>query len=243
MHIPDGILPAKIAIAGYAITGLFTWYSLRQINRLDNPHAQIPKASLMAAAFFVASWIHVPFPTGSLHLILNGLVGTVLGYFAFPAILIGLLFQAVMFQHGGLSTLGVNAAIMGAPALLAYHIFQLRRLLSRAGRNPQKASLIFPEWEGGLTIHPKQPVKPQAPKLWTAGFGFLSGALGLGLSVLLVFALLIFHLPAELDAAIEQQALYTLTLAHIPLVILEGMFTALLVLFLQRVKPELLKIQ
>ncbi|MDJ0705608.1 MAG: cobalt transporter CbiM [Leptolyngbyaceae cyanobacterium MO_188.B28] len=243
MHIPDGILPAKIAISGYAVTGLFTWYSLKKINQLDNPQAQIPKASLMAAAFFVASWIHIPFPTGSLHLILNGLVGTVLGYFAFPAILIGLLFQAVMFQHGGLSTLGVNAAVMGAPALLAYHIFQLRRLLSMSKRKPQEAEPIFPEWEGGVTIHPKQPLKPQGPKFWAAGFGFLSGALGLGLSVLLVFALLIFHLPAQLDVELEQQAIYSLTLAHIPLVILEGIFTALLVMFLQQVKPELLKTQ
>ena len=243
MHIPDGLLPAKMAIAGYAVTGLITWYSLRKINQLENPQAQIPKASLMAAAFFVASWIHIPFPTDSIHLILNGLLGTILGYFAFPAILIGLLFQAVMFQHGGLSTLGVNAAIMGAPALLAYHIFQLRRLLPRRRQNPKKHTQIFPEWEGGITVHPKQPITPRGPKFWTAGWGFLSGAMGLGVSVLLVFVLLIFHLPAELNAEVEQKAIYSLTLAHIPLVLLEGMFTALLVLFLQQVKPELLKTQ
>ena len=243
MHIPDGILPAKIAIAGYAVTGFFTWYSLRKINQLENPQAQIPKASLMAAAFFVASWIHIPFLTGSIHLILNGLLGAVLGYFAFPAILIGLLFQAVMFQHGGLSTLGVNAVMMGAPALLAYHIFQLRRFLPGFAQKHKQHHPTFPEWEGGITLHPKQPVSSMGPKLWTAGLGFLAGAVGLGVSVLLFFVLLIVHLPAGLEAEIEQKAIYGLTLAHIPLILLEGIFTALLVLFLQQVKPELLKTQ
>ncbi|QDZ39720.1 cobalt transporter CbiM [Euhalothece natronophila Z-M001] len=126
MHIPDGIVPPTVTITGYAITGGLTWFSLRQINRFSNPTEEIPKASLLTAAFFVASLIHVPVPPSSVHLVLNGLMGVVLGYFAFPAILIGLFFQAVFFQHGGLSTLGINAVIMGLPAILAYHFFQLR---------------------------------------------------------------------------------------------------------------------
>jgi cobalt/nickel transport system permease protein len=32
-----------------------------------------------------------------------------------------------------------------------------------------------------------------------------------------------------------------LTLAHAPLILIEGLFTALIVVFLQRVKPELLE--
>ncbi|MDR9402476.1 MAG: cobalt transporter CbiM [Halothece sp. Uz-M2-17] len=134
MHIPDGILPPTIAIGGYAITGGMTWYSLRKISRCANPSEQIPRASLLTAAFFVASLIHIPIPPSSIHLVLNGLVGVILGYFAFPAILIGLFFQAVMFQHGGLSSLGVNAAMMGIPAILAYHIFQLRHSFPKGDR-------------------------------------------------------------------------------------------------------------
>ncbi|NER52196.1 MAG: cobalt transporter CbiM, partial [Symploca sp. SIO1A3] len=125
MHISDGILPASTCILGYATTGGLTWYSLRQINRAQNPQENIPKASLLTAAFFVASWIHIPIPPSSVHLILNGLLGTVLGYHAFPAILIGLFFQAVFFQHGGLSTLGVNAVMIGLPAIFASYLFQL----------------------------------------------------------------------------------------------------------------------
>lgn len=128
MHIPDGFVPPSICIAGYAITGGVAWYSLKEIKRSRDPQANIPKSALFTAVFFVASLIHIPAPPPltSFHLILNGMMGTLLGYYAFLAILIGLFFQAVMFQHGGLSTLGINAVIMGLPALVAYYIFRWR---------------------------------------------------------------------------------------------------------------------
>lgn len=106
MHIPDGLLPPQIVAGGYAVTGLATWYCLRQINRQGHAQENIPKASLLTAAFFVASSIYIPLPPVSVHLILNGLLGVMLGYFALPAILIGLFFQALMVGHGGADHLG-----------------------------------------------------------------------------------------------------------------------------------------
>lgn len=213
MHIPDGIVPAQVCAAGYGLTGLLTWYSLRQIDKQSDPSASVPKAALLTAAFFVASSIYIPIPPSSVHLLLNGLLGVVLGYFAFPAILIGLFFQALIVGHGGLTTLGVNATMMGLPALLAYHIFRIRRL-----------------W-GSPTTHP-----------FIVGlFAFLGGALGLAIAALIFIAVTIATVPAEFNAQTEQAAITTLTIAHIPLAILEGAFTAMLVLFLQRVRPELLE--
>ena len=128
MHIPDGLLPPSVCIYGYAITGGLTWFSLRQINRQPDSQQQIPKASLLTAAFFVASLIHIPIPPFSIHLVLNGMMGLILGYYAFPAILIGLLFQTIFFQHGGLSTLGINGLIMGVPSLMVYYLWSLRKI-------------------------------------------------------------------------------------------------------------------
>lgn len=213
MHIPDGLLPASVVIGGYGLTGLATWHSLKQINRQRNPTEEMPKAALLTAAFFVASSIHVPIPPASVHLVLNGLLGVVLGYYAFPAILIGLFFQAVMLGHGGLTTLGVNAAMMGIPALLASHLFQLYPRLERS---------LKPNWARAI-------------------FAFLAGGFGLGLAALIFLTLIVTTIPSGFDAATEQFAVYGLTIAHIPLMILEGIFTTLLVVFLQRVKPELLK--
>ena len=212
MHIPDGIVSAQVCAAGYALTGLATWYSLRQINRKPDPTAEVPKASLLTAAFFVASSIYIPVPPASVHLILNGLLGVVLGYFAFPAILIGLFFQALVIGHGGLTTLGVNAAMMGIPALLAYHIFQGRNSIGKVLPEPMRTGL----------------------------FAFLGGALGLGIAALIFLALVILNIPADVDAKAEQAAILALSIAHVPLMMVEGLFTAMLVLFLQRVKPELL---
>ncbi len=210
MHIPDGILPTEVAVAGYATTAALTWVALRRINQGDDPQAGVPKAALLTSAFFVASWIHIPVPPTSVHLVLNGMLGVLLGYYAMPAILIGLFFQAVMFQHGGLTTLGVNATMMGLPALLAYHLFQARHVLRLDGRRG------------------------------TGAFAFVSGAGGLMLGALIAMALLITTIPAHLDMNAERDAILTLTLAHAPLSLIEGAFAAALVLYLQRVKPELI---
>ncbi len=212
MHISDGILPAQVSIGGYAIAGLATWYSLRQINKHNNPTEGVPKAALLTAAFFVASSIHIPIPPASVHLVLNGLLGAVLGYYAFPAILIGLLFQAVMFGHGGLTTLGINAVIMGIPALIAAQVFRWRHRLGHRLKPTVALSL----------------------------FGFLAGATGLGLAALLFFALILTNIPSGFDVQAEKMAIVGLILAHVPLMGIEGILTAMMVSFLQRVKPELL---
>jgi cobalt/nickel transport system permease protein len=65
------------------------------------------------------------------HLVLNGLVGVILGWAAFPALLIALLLQAVLFGYGGLTALGVNTVVMAAPAVAAYYVFH--RLVRRSG--------------------------------------------------------------------------------------------------------------
>jgi ABC-type Co2+ transport system permease subunit len=56
-------------------------------------------------------------------LLLNGLVGVVLGRRAALAIPVGLFLQAALIGHGGFSTLGVNSCVMVLPALLAWQIF------------------------------------------------------------------------------------------------------------------------
>ncbi|NER80847.1 MAG: cobalt transporter CbiM, partial [Leptolyngbya sp. SIO1D8] len=132
MHIPDGILPAQICVGGYAIAGSVTWYALRQIYKISDPQAEIPKAAMLAAAFFVGSSISIPIPPASVHLMLNGLLGALLGWYAWPAILIGLFLQAVLIGHGGLTTLGVNAVMIGTPALIAHQLFRFRHQLGRS---------------------------------------------------------------------------------------------------------------
>jgi cobalt/nickel transport system permease protein len=83
--------------------------------------------ALLTAAFFVASLVHIQVGPTSAHLLLNGLVGVVLGWRAALAIPVGLFLQAALIGHGGFLTLGVNSCVMVLPALLAWQLFALMR--------------------------------------------------------------------------------------------------------------------
>lgn len=119
MHISEGILSAPVLISGGVLTAAGTAIGLKKIN-----YERIMDVSILAATFFVASLIHVPLGPGSVHLILNGLLGMVLGWASFPAILIALLLQAVFFQFGGAVVLGVNTLNMAFPAVLCFYLFR-----------------------------------------------------------------------------------------------------------------------
>jgi len=114
MHISEGVLDSRVIIGGYAAAAGLTALALSRVRQ-----EEIPKIAVMGAAFFVSSLLHFKVGVTSVHLSLAGLVGIVLGLPSVLALLAGLLFQAVMFQHGGLSTLGVNTVIFAVPALLA----------------------------------------------------------------------------------------------------------------------------
>lgn len=117
MHISEGLLSVPVLLGGTALTAAGTAIGLK---RMDDDC--IARTAILAAAFFVASLIHVPIGPSSVHLLLNGIVGILLGWTAFPAILVALLLQAVFFQFGGITVLGVNTLNMAAPAVLCYFL-------------------------------------------------------------------------------------------------------------------------
>ena len=118
MHISEGILSAPVLVSGAVIAIIGASIGFKKINS-----EQLPKAGILSASFFVASLIHVPIGAASIHLTLNGLIGILLGWGAVPVILIALLLQAVLFQFGGITTLGVNTIIMALPAVFLYLLF------------------------------------------------------------------------------------------------------------------------
>lgn len=129
MHISEGILSAPVLLGGASLTAIGTMIGLKKLD-LD----RIMEVSMLTATFFVASLIHVPIGPASIHLVLSGLLGIMLGWVCFPAIVVGLLMQAVFFQYGGLMVLGVNGFIMAFPAVLCFYL--ARPLLGRAKTLP-----------------------------------------------------------------------------------------------------------
>ena len=127
MHISEGVLSTSVLFAGAVLSIAGLALGLRRIRNAD-----IPKVAVLSSAFFVASLIHIPIGPSSAHLVLNGLVGVLLGWAAFPSIFVGLVLQALVFQFGGLTTLGVNTFAMAMPGVVVYFAF---KKFIKKGRN------------------------------------------------------------------------------------------------------------
>ncbi len=126
MHISEGVLSPAVLGAGAALAAVGTAIGLKKME-----YDAIPRVAILSAAFFVATLIHVPVGPVGLHLVLNGLMGLLLGWTAVPAILIALFLQALLFQFGGLTVLGANTVIMALPAVVCFYLF--RPLFRRPG--------------------------------------------------------------------------------------------------------------
>ena len=85
MHISEGVLSTPVLLAGGALTVVGSAIGLKTLD-----YERIMTVSLLTATFFVASLIHVPLGPGNIHLVLGGLMGIVLGWSCFPAILVAL---------------------------------------------------------------------------------------------------------------------------------------------------------
>lgn len=118
MHISEGVLSAAVLVSGGAAAAAAVAAGLKKTD-----YEGIVNVAILSSAFFVASLIHVNIGPSSVHLVLNGIVGLLLGWAAFPAILVALLLQAVFFQYGGITVLGVNTLIMAVPAIVVYYLF------------------------------------------------------------------------------------------------------------------------
>ncbi|MBQ7665513.1 MAG: cobalt transporter CbiM, partial [Synergistaceae bacterium] len=85
--------------------------------------SKIVRTALISSSFFLASLVNIRIGPSSTHLSLLAPVGLILGWSSFPAMLIALFLQAVLFHFGGLLVLGANTFIMGIPALIVHILF------------------------------------------------------------------------------------------------------------------------
>jgi len=196
MHIVDGALSAPVLIGGTLLAAAGIVRGARDLNL-----ERIPSAGLLSAAFFVASLVHVPIGPSSVHLILNGLAGLVLGWISFPALFVGLLLQALFFGFGGLTVLGVNTLDIALPAVIV-------GLLCRPGVRSANVALA-------------------------AFWGGIAGALAIALTALMVAAVLALSGDAFIPAA------KLVVIAHVPVMLIEGLLCAAAVTLVRKVKPEL----
>ncbi|MFA6009033.1 MAG: cobalt transporter CbiM [Desulfobacteraceae bacterium] len=198
MHISEGVLKPEILAGTAVLTVCFVAAGLRRIE-----DKEIPAMGILSAAFFVASLVHVPAGPVSVHLVLNGLLGILLGLRAFPSILIALFLQALMFQFGGFTSLGANTLNMALPAVICYLALGWVR-------------------------------KPETGQTTVAVAGFLCG----------FFSVLMSGLMVGITLALNGEAFFTaakvVVIAHLPVMVIEGVLTSSCLVFIKKVKPEML---
>jgi len=197
MHISEGVLSAPVLVTGAVLAAAGVSVGLRKMD-----YEKIPQVAVLSSAFFVASLIHVPIGPSSVHLIINGINGLLLGWLCFPSILVALALQAILFQFGGITVLGINTINMALPGVICYYLFS--RLVNRQKR------------------------------LISLAAAFSCGFLAVFLSGILVALSLLFTEKSFMSVA------RLILLAHLPVMIIEGIITLFCVAFLARVKPELL---
>ncbi len=202
MHIAEGALsgsPEGLAVlaAGWATAVAGTGIGLR---RMD--YERVPQVALLSATFFVVSLIPIPLGVTSAHLVLCGLMGLILGWAAFPAVLVALILQSLIAGVGGPTTLGINTTVMATPAIICYGLFH------RAMHARSEAA--------------------------TFAAGFAAGALAVLFGAMLnAVALVLAGEGFELMAG-------TAFVIHLLIAPVEGLITAVAVVFLRKVRPELL---
>jgi len=146
MHIYEGVMASTAAgqmvlAAGAVGAAVGTAVGLQ---RLD--YHRVPQVAVLTSAFFVGSLVHVPLGPSSVHLVLSGLMGLVLGWSAFPAILVALLLQTVFLGlGGGLTVLGLNTMVLALPAVACYYLFH------RGARSKRGATVFVAGFAAGST--------------------------------------------------------------------------------------------
>jgi cobalt/nickel transport system permease protein len=199
VHISDGIIAPWLMGTGWVVSAGLLAFGLSKMKMED-----IPKLSVITAAVFVASLIHFQVGPTSVHLVLNGFAGVTLGILSFPCMVVSIIMQVFLFQHGGVTTIGINALNMGVPALIAFLIFRTGMGLNL---NFQRKEVLFGAIAGGIAV--TLSVTMLAVELLITGSEFTE------VTTFIVFA-------------------------HIPVIIIEAIFTGVMAGFFAKVKPEML---
>jgi len=200
MHIPDGFLDIKTLATTNLISISFLFYVSRRISKLILPE-RIPLMGIASAFVFTIQLIAFPVIGGtSVHLLGSVLISVLLGPGSgFLIISSALILQSILFQHGGLISLGANIFNIGIiGCFLGYLIYR-----------------IYPS------------------KILAAISSFLTTIIGA------FFCVIELYISQRIDFKV---GLVAMLLSHLIIGIIEGAMTFLVLLAIERIRPDLLNL-
>ena len=148
MHIPDGFVDGKTAVATAALAAVGLGVALRSVRRAFPPR-RVPLIGLAAAFVFAAQMLNFPVAGGtSGHLIGGVLAAVLLGPSAAVVALSSvLILQCLLFADGGLTALGANVFTLALVApLVGYGVYALGRRAAGGGLRARLLATGFAAW-------------------------------------------------------------------------------------------------
>lgn len=240
IHVPDGILPLWLVVAGWAVTAVLLGVALRYLRR--NPEeltGRVARLGVVAAIMLVGMSLEVV-PI-AYHFNLSVLAGILLGPAAGFLAAFVVVFILALFGHGGITVVGLNTLVIGTEVVLGSLLFRafgrvlrvgpfwrafLATVLALAVSTTLMVGII-----GAARINPAD----QAPRAVIA----FENPFEAGLFRLEV-------LGEEPHGAAEAEPLNLSTFAAVVYTLgavgwlLEGFFTGVVVRYLSQVRPDLL---
>jgi cobalt/nickel transport system permease protein len=144
MHIPDGFLANRIALALNGLSGISILYAAHRVRHALSGRL-IPIMGVLSAFVFAAQMLNFPLVGGtSGHLVGGALLAIILGPMAgFLTMTTVIVAQALFLQDGGLIALGANVFNLGALTTFSgYGIFRIVAGAARSGKRMALAGLL-----------------------------------------------------------------------------------------------------
>jgi cobalt/nickel transport system permease protein len=148
MHVPDGLLDAKSAVATGVGAAAGLGLALAGVRRTVPPR-RIPLTGLAAAFVFAAQMLNFPVAGGtSGHLIGAVLAAVLLGPSAAVLVMSAVLvLQCLVFADGGVTALGANVFNMALVApLVGYGVYRVLWRLTGGGLRARLLATAFAAW-------------------------------------------------------------------------------------------------
>jgi cobalt/nickel transport system permease protein len=223
MHIPDGYLNPVFSAILFAVTIPFWYIGLKKMRERLNARS-VPLIALLAAFSFVIMMFNVPLPGGTTgHAVGGSLAAIILGpEVACIAVSIALIIQAFFFGDGGILAIGANCFNMAVVLpFVSYAIYQAITGSRIAGAS-RRAVGAFVGGYIGLAV---------------AAF-FTAVEFGIQPALFQAADGTPLYAPYPLSIAIPAMLIPHLLIAAV----VEGLLTALVVLYLQKTNAEILSL-
>jgi len=214
MHLPDGLLDPITTIVLWVtvvIILIVAYFRLRSLFQKEESDKIVPYIGVLAAVIFAFQFVNYPIPGGtSGHLVGGTLVAVILGPWASVIILFLILVIQSFFGDGGITALGANAFNMGIIGGIIGFYIVI----------------------GLLKIFNKTSMKKEFK---------VTISTALGSYIAIIFAASICGVELGLAGAIPMEiAISTMIFWHIFIGIGEAMISGFIVLYIYKVKPDLI---